>query len=241
MSRRFRSLIVLAALALPLTLAGCDSPEEQVERFVQDGQARLASGDADRAAIHFRNALRIEPKSAPALLGMARVHQEREDPMRAYAAFREAADADPESIEARNGFAVIALTLNRLDAVREAAEEIRALDPAHPDGLALAAALALRDERLDEAETLARDALANDPTHVNAVAALAGAFNARGDTRGAVDVLNERFESHGVTVPLALLKSQLLGSIGDTAGVANALEQAIAAAPDDAEIGRAHV
>ncbi len=229
----FRVFLLAIALALPLTLAACSSPEEKAAEYLEDGQERLAAGDLDRAAIHFRNVLRIEPKNAQALLGLGRIHEEREDLARAFAAYREAADADPELIPPRNAYAVIALTRNRLDAVRDAAEEIRAIDPAHPDGLALAAALALRDQRLDDAEELAREALATDPTHVNATSALAGVFNARGDTTGAVDVLNERFESHGVTVPLALLKSQLLGSIGDTEGVATAFEEAISAAPDD--------
>jgi tetratricopeptide (TPR) repeat protein len=228
----FRALVV-AALALNLGLVACSSPEERVAEYLADAETRLADGDIDRAAINFRNVLRIEPRNADALFGMGRIHETREDLPRAFAAYREAADADPTSIEARNAYAVIALTRNRLEDVREAADEIREIDPAHPDGLALAAALALRDERLDEAERLATEALAEDPRHVNATSALAGVHNARGRTRAAVDVLNERFETHGVTVPLALLKTQLLGSIGDSAGVATALEEAISAAPDD--------
>ena len=228
----FRVLLVVA-LALPLALAACSSPEEKVAEHLADGQTRLAEGDLDRAAIHFRNALRIEPRNAPALLGMGRIHEQRDDLPRAYTAYREAAAADPELIEARNAYAVIALTQNSLDAVRQAAEEIRALEPSHPDGLALAAALALRDERLDESERLADAALAADPGHINATSALAGVLDARGDPRAAVDRLDARAEAHGPSVPLALLKARLLGDLGDAAGVTEAFEEAIAAAPDD--------
>lgn len=233
MMRSSHRALLVAVLALTLGLGACSSPEEQVAEYLDDAETRLADGDIDRAAINFRNALRIEPKNADALFGMGRIHEAREDLSRAFAAYREAANADPTSIDARNAYAVIALTRNLLDSVRQAAEEIRQIDPAHPDGLALAAALALRDDDLDEAERLARRALAEDPRHVNATSALAGVHNARGDARAAVDVLNERFDTYGVTVPLALLKSQLLGSIGDTEGVATALEEAISAAPDD--------
>jgi len=232
----FRLVFLVAALVLPLALAACGSPEEKAAEYLADGQERLAAGDLDRAAIHFRNVLRIEPKNAQALLALGRIHEERDDLARAFAAYREAAAAAPEWIEARTAYAVIALTRDRLDDVRQAADEIRAIDPAHPDGLALAAALALRAERLDEAEDLARRALATDPAHVNATSALAGVFNARGDTAGAIDVVDERFARHGVSVPLALLKAQLLGSIGDTDGVATALEEAISAAPDDVDL-----
>lgn len=232
----FRVLLLAIALALPLAVAACGSPEEKAAEYLADGQERLAAGDLDRAAIHFRNVLRIEPKNAQALMGLGRIHEERDDLARAYAAYREAADADPAFIAPRNAYAVIALTRNRLDAVRDAVDEIGAIDPAHPDGLALAAALALREGRLDEAEDLARRALAADPAHVNATSALAGVFNARGDTTGAVAILNARFEAHGVSVPLALLKSQLLASIDDTEGVATALQEAVSAAPEDVDL-----
>jgi tetratricopeptide (TPR) repeat protein len=232
MRSRFRVVVALA-LALPLALAACGSREDKVAAYVEDGRASLAAGDLDRAAIHFRNALRLEPTSAAALFGMGRIHDERDDTARAYTAYREAAAADPALIEARNAYAVIALTQDRLEPVRQAVEEIRALAPSHPDGLALAAALALRAERLDEAERLARAALAADPAHVNATSALVGVFDARGDVGGAVERLDAHRDAHGPSVRLALLKARLLGGAGDAAGVAAAFEEAVVAAPDD--------
>jgi len=230
-SPRLASLI--ATFATLLLLAACGSPEEKVASYVADGRDLLAEGDLDRAAIQFRNALRIDPKHAPALMGMGRIHEQREDVARAFDAYRQAAESRPDLIEAHNAYAVLALTMGRLDDVRVAADAIRESDADHPDGLALAAALALRDDALAEAETLARRALETEPGHVNATSALAGVANARGDVRAAVSIVDDRFERRGVTVPLALLKVQLLGAVGDAAGVVEGFEEAITQAPDD--------
>lgn len=232
----FRSILFAAALAALPILAGCDSPEERAAAYVADGEARLAADDVDRAAIHFRNALRIEPKNASALLGMGRVHERREHVARAYTAYREAASADPSLVEAHAAYGVMALTGGRLDEVREAIDGIRAVDPDHPDGLALAAAVALRDDELDRAEDLAQAALATAPGHVNATSALAGVANARGEPRAAARLIDERSAAHGPSVPLALLKIQLLGRAGDEDGVIAGFEEAIAAAPGDVSL-----
>ena len=227
---RFLALLVAA----PLLLGACDSPEEKVADYVADGEARLDAGDVERASILFRNALRIEPDNAAALLNMGRIFEQREETRRAFTAYREAAAADPSLIEAHSGYAVLALAGGRLEPVREAAGAIRERAPEHPDGLALAAALALRDDALDEAEGLAREALAAEPGHVNATSALAGVLGARGDTAGAVAAIDARFAKQGVAVPLALLKCQLLAASGDDDAVVTAFHEAIAAAPDDA-------
>jgi len=231
-----RSALIVAMLALPLALAGCGSPEERVAEYVEEGRQLLADGDPDRGAINFRNALRIEPNNADALLNMGHIHEQRENLARAMASYRDAASAAPEMIEAHAAYGVLALTAGRLEPVREAVEGIRAVDANHPDGLALAAALALRDDALDEAEDHAERALEREPSHVHALSALAGVANARGDTRRAVALIDERFSAHGVDVPLALLKIRLLVESGDLDGVEAAFEQAIAAAPDDFEL-----
>ncbi len=228
-THRLRTLVVAFVAGLGcLSLVACASPEERLAEHLQEGQRLLTAGQTDQAALHFRNALRIDPQHPQALLGMGRIFEQRQNFPRAYAAYRDAADAadaDPALIEAHNAYAVLALGGGDLDVVRDAAASIRAISPDHPDGLALEAALALREERLDDARALAQRALEVDPGHVNATSALVGVVRATGDSDAAVEIIDQYFAAAGPNVPLALLKLQVLAGAGDVDGVEAAFRQ----------------
>ncbi|MFW5833433.1 MAG: tetratricopeptide repeat protein, partial [Pseudomonadota bacterium] len=223
----------LVVLALLLPLAACGSPEEREAEYLERGLVRLAEGDFSRARVELRNVLRINPKNARALLAMGQINEQQERYPQAFNAYLAAADADPNLIEAHNAYGVLALTAGQLDAVARAVERIAAVDPDNADGLALQAGLALRNGDVASAEEAARRALARAPAHVNATSALVGVFNARGDSPGAVGIIDEFLAAHGANVPLALLKIQLLAASNDEIGVEEAFGQLIEFEPDN--------
>src|ERR1700733_10783386 len=75
MSRPFysRATKISAALAavLALQLAGCGSPEVRAQRYYEDGMKLLAAHEDAKAAVEFRNALRLKNDLLPAWRGLA--------------------------------------------------------------------------------------------------------------------------------------------------------------------------
>ena len=61
---------VFVTLAL-LQLAGCGSPEERAQRYYDDGMKLLADHQDQKAAVEFRNALRLKKDLLPAWRGCA--------------------------------------------------------------------------------------------------------------------------------------------------------------------------
>ncbi len=98
-----RSLVWCAAVMLVLgfTLASCKSREEKIAGFVAKGEQLLAADDPVRAELEFKNALQIDPKNIPAMLGLARVALSRQEFQRAFATFSQILEMDPSRDEAR--------------------------------------------------------------------------------------------------------------------------------------------
>ena len=80
MSRPFysRATKISAALAavLALQLAGCGSPEVRAQRYYEDGVKLLAAHEDAKAAVEFRNALRLKNDLLPAWRGLAQTEED---------------------------------------------------------------------------------------------------------------------------------------------------------------------
>jgi len=64
------------ALAAALTLAACGSPEQRAQRYYEDGMKLLAAHEDAKAAVEFRNALRLKNNLLPAWRGLAQTEED---------------------------------------------------------------------------------------------------------------------------------------------------------------------
>jgi tetratricopeptide (TPR) repeat protein len=131
-------------------------------------EALRLQGKFDEAVAALREALRLEPTSAPAhaALGLALIGQRNST--EALAAYQEALRLDPDLIDAHNGLAVLLASQGRLD---EAVIEFREMTRVDPDSAIgyynLAIALADLDRDVESAAAL-REVIRINPNHYNA-------------------------------------------------------------------------
>jgi len=108
------------------------------------------------------------------------------------------------------------------------------LEPGNPSSLALLGEILGAQGRLPEAEASLRQALALEPRHVPATTNLAKALLAQHRASDACQLVDDFIRTVGQTPALLMLRAQALLSMADHARAIPAFQQAVAAAPADA-------
>ena len=72
-------LRVIALALSTLVLAGCQSPEEKVQGFVNSALVQLEQGNVEAAHIEFSNALQINPKHVQGLYEVTAVFEQQQE------------------------------------------------------------------------------------------------------------------------------------------------------------------
>ena len=131
-------------------------------------EALRLQGKFDEAVAALREALRLEPTSAPAHGALALALVGQRNSTEALAAYQEALRLDPDLIDAHNGLAVLLAREGRLD---DAVVEFREMTRVDPDSAIgyynLAIALADLDRDVESAAAL-REVIRINPNHYNA-------------------------------------------------------------------------
>src|ERR1700723_3879697 len=76
MSSRTAKLRMAILVFGAFQLAGCSSPEVRAQRYYDDGMKLLAAHEDAKAAIEFRNALRLKNDLLPAWKGLAQTEED---------------------------------------------------------------------------------------------------------------------------------------------------------------------
>jgi tetratricopeptide (TPR) repeat protein len=148
-------------------IVGIENRRPELEGFAEAVLVSLASDLARRAApfqsaILLERALAISPDFAPALLGLAALHERFGDREQAHDALARLVAVDPENAEARLRLGIV---LSRTDRPAAAQEVLRALIDSSPPEWILSnasqelASLLVKEQRLGEAERLLADAI----------------------------------------------------------------------------------
>lgn len=163
------------ALLFAALLAGCAShgvfqprPVLSQRGTVGDGdlsvaESALAAGDAELAATLFERALKADPRSLPAQVGLGDAMYQTGELARAGVLYAQAAAAAPDDPRAQLGLARVALRERHLD---DALARYAKLNAARPDNIAAAAGLGTVLDLLgrhDDAQRVYRAALARHP------------------------------------------------------------------------------
>ena len=231
--RAFRlvPILLLATLALP----ACDTAEERAEGYYQRALALIAEGDEDRAMVELRNVFRLNGEHHAARLRYARLLRERGEVREALGQYLRLAEQDPENAGGRRELAELALQVQDFAAAEEHADAAYALDPADPAIRALKATVDYRrgGSARAGAVAMARAAAAEAPELVAAQMVLVADRLEAGAPREALGLIDAALTHLPEDEGLHLARLAALETLGDTAGVGDALAQMVARFPDN--------
>ena len=143
--------------------AAAAAPEDPAA-FTARGELFLEKHDRAEAAGLFGKARELDPRWAPAHLGLAGALGD-DDPLAALAAARRAGEIDPGLAGVPLFLAEAALDADRRTDARQALEQALAINPRHPAAHALVAGLAHLEGRAADVEAAVASALAVNPTY----------------------------------------------------------------------------
>lgn len=119
-------------MVLLLLATGCASREEKTAEFISRGDKLLSSGDPVRAALEYKNALQLDPRSVKAKLGLGKAYLQQKEPKQAFGAFQGALELDPNLEEARLEVASLLSMHGEPQKALEEIQRIQSPDPWQP-------------------------------------------------------------------------------------------------------------
>lgn len=203
----------VAAMGLAALLVGCTSPEERVAEHFADGQALLASGEVQKAALEFRNVLKIDEDHVGALYGISKYREQAQQWEALAATLHRVIDLDPGHVDAREDMCRLLLLGGAVERALERCDEAAKLDPGRASVIAVKAAIRHRMGENQAAAALAEEALAIDPTNIDATVVRASQSLASGRAEDAMALVERASEVHSENVALALFKVQVLNTL----------------------------
>jgi cellulose synthase operon protein C len=206
-----KATIRLAFVALvALQLAGCGSPEERAQRYYESGMKYLAAHDDAKAAVEFRNALRLKKDLMPAWRGLAETTEAAHDWQHLPSVLREILDLDPKDEATRLKLARFFLAAGDANASLKLVSE--STDPNPNNNANLLALKAVISYKLKDKDTALHDAQAAikiDPGNVDALIVLAADRLANNNPDGALQLLSTNPKTQDVDIGTQLLRLRI--------------------------------
>lgn len=225
---------IACAIALWI-LTGCGSPEEQAQAYYASGMKYVETKDFPKAAIEFRNALKINENSADAWYGMAMVEQQAQVWDRAYADLVKVLEINPKHLKALSALTTLLAVSGDQKAALKYADTSISLDPQNPDVIAQRASLLYQLNQKPEALAEANKALSLKPLHPGAVIVLATDRIASGDVPAALTLIDAALAAEPKSLGLHLIKLNAAKISGDLVKHEAAIRSIIAAFPEHPE------
>ena len=157
---KLRTLVLAGSLA---ALAGCQSPEEKVQDFVDKAIAQIESGDYEAAHIEFSNALQINPNHVEGLYRVTEVFESEQKWKKVHQYLERVLELDPDHVDALHKIARLEVAARELGTAQLRAQRLARLDPNSARTPALFALISVTSGDNEEAREQAQKALAIDP------------------------------------------------------------------------------
>jgi tetratricopeptide (TPR) repeat protein len=218
---------LICAIAAMLLLAACDSPEEREAAYLKSGKELYEGGELSKAAIEFRNALKINPTGVEAKYFTALIFEKKGNVPRAISTFQEVALQDPNNRDVQLKLGQYALMNGDVAQASDRADKLIALDSNKPDGHTMKAAALLMMNKLPEAETEANTALTLKPHDEDATIVLASQRARQKKFDEAETIVEEALQVNPKSVSLLGFKLKLLADQNRKTEVEQVLRQLI--------------
>src|SRR5262245_1584657 len=232
--RAHRALLLCAALAL----AGCASAEDRAQSHYQRGLQLVEQKDYVKAGLEFRNAVKLKKDLVPAWRQLSQIEERNQNWEATAGILRTIVQLDPADLETRLRLGRLMLLGNALD------DALKLIDAAgdavnqHPGVLAFRAAVYLKLNDATGAVREARAALELDPSNVEAVIVLAAERLARGDSEGALLLLDRKEIADVKNIGIQVFKLVIFERTGDLKQAEALLHKLIEAYPQEPGLRR---
>lgn len=221
----------VAALAIVLLAAGCESAAEKVARHQARGLELVAAGEYEKARLEFSNAVRIDRNFVPAIVELARLRERAGDLQGMVGFLNRVIDLDPAHLWARTRLAQVMLAMGAFEPALAHAEAAVKAAPADPEALATRALVRLRLGNPAGAEADARAALEAGPEHLPSAMALASILAETGRTEQALAFLEPFAAAQPENLPLSGLRLRLFEALDRQEAIGAELARIVALHP----------
>lgn len=215
-------------------LAGCGSAEDRAQGHYERGMKLVSQQDHARAAIEFRNAVRLKKDFVEAWRGLAQIEERNRNWSVLSSILRTVIELDARDIESRLRLGKLMMLGNSLDEALNLANAAAEIDDRNASVLAFKAAVLLRlNDHLAAART-ARTALEIDPANSEAAIVLAAERLSRKDFDGALAIIDREPIADMKNLAVQLFKINIFEQMGDVQRVESQLRRLAEHYPDQA-------
>ena len=207
-----RIAAAVCVFSLSLGAIGCQDSEEQLDGFLQKGNAYLEDEQYEEAIIEFRNVLQIDPNNVEGHRNLSEAYFRNEKVREGYWELSETIRLDPQDVESRIQYTAITMAGGRFDEVLESADAIIALEPENAVAHLFRGQALLALERSAEAQEAMERAVAIEPETAAGHLSLSALYQQLGEDEKAEaqvrESLNQEPTTLGHTMLAALLNTR---------------------------------
>ena len=209
--RAHRALLLCAALAL----AGCASAEDRAQSHYQRGLQFVEQKEYMKAGLEFRNAVKLKKDLIPAWRELSQIEERNQNWDATAGILRTIVQLDPADIETRLRLGRLMLLGNAVDDALKLVDAAGDVVNQNAGALAFRSAVALKLNDTAGAVRDARAALELDPANAEAVIVLAAERLARGDSEGALLLLDRKEVADAKNMGIQIFKLVIFERMGE--------------------------
>jgi tetratricopeptide (TPR) repeat protein len=232
-SSAFTAVGFAFAILTAVLLAGCSSSEQRAKDYYENGMKLLAANDYARAGIEFRNAVKLDKAFLPAWQALARVEEHNKNDGALAAIDRAIVELDPNNVDAKLKLARVLTLAGSLD---EALSQLNAAAQLDGRNAGVLTQRAVLFYKLNDPEGAIRDAKAAleiDPEAGGAMIVIAAERLGRGDTKGAMQILNSNPVMRDKDLGIQIFKLKVLEKTQDLPQAEAVLRRLVELYPDE--------
>ena len=208
-----------------LQVSGCGSSADRAQSYYEHGTKLLAAHDNQRAAIEFRNAIKLKKDLVPAWRGLAQIEELNHHWEGLIPILATIVELDPKDVETKLKLAKLLLAGGAADQALKLVNGLDAGDNGNANVLALKAVIFYKLKDNSGAVREAQAALKIDPGNVDAMIVLAADRMADGDAKAALQILNAAPTEHVTDLGVQLFKIKIFEQLGDLPQVESLLRR----------------
>ena len=219
MIKWIRPLSLSLCLLMAVLMAGCSSPEQKYDKYLQRGDAYFSKHDYVRARLEYRNAAKIQPTDPRAIYSLGLVEEAEGNLQPAIAAFTLAEQQAPNYVPVLLKLSQFYLTVKNPEESRRRIWKALEVSPTNARAHALLGSLYLAERDIPHAQEEIDAAFSHDKTDMVAFSVQSGIYVAQGESQKALDILKAAIEAHRNEISFYLLMATIYSEKGDMAEI----------------------
>ncbi len=240
MYRTMRQTFKYAAFGLTaLVLLGCGSAEDRAKAYYESGSKYLEQKEYEKAAVEFRNALKIKEDYADAWYGMYKVEEHNQDWPRVIGDLTKVIEVDRKYLPALQALAKYNLLAGDFQKALANANTAYEIDPNNADVVAVKAAVQMKSGDRNGAVDLAKKALQLKPNHPDATILIATDLVESKSFNDAARITEAAIAANPASLGLHLLRIRIAELSSNLPDQEKSIRAIVAAFPEEKQMKEA--